>query len=181
MLPPEHSWMADDRSRGMDGGKTERNKAGNCVLLFTTMEERCASAQGSSKPFQSSDIPLRKALLAPIPRPPKVAVSNHRASFLLRVRIESSRVSAQDSNEARHDCDMGIRKWVKNALRPALVGHSVVVQVGNDLRRAFSQRTVSCPAQTRGRLNQVLRAKFTGRRCSFPVPYGVVDHNYFIW
>ena len=59
--------MADDRSRGMDGGKTERNKTGNCVLLFTTMEERCASARRSSKPFQCSDIPLRKAMLAPTP------------------------------------------------------------------------------------------------------------------
>ena len=125
--------------------------------------------------------PFAQSHVGAYPQAAKSPVSNHRASLLLRVRIESSRVSAQDSNEARHDCDMGIRKWVKNALRPALVGHSVVVQVGNDLRRAFSQRTVSCPAQTPGRLNQVLRAKFTGRRCSFPVPHGVVDHNDFIW
>ena len=147
MLPPQHSWMADDRSRGMDGGKTERNKTGNCVLLFTTMEERCASAQALVKTFPVFGYPFAQSHVGAYPKPPKVAASNHRASFLLRVRIESSRVSAQDSNEARHDCDMGIRKWVKNALQPALVGHSVVVQVGNDLRRAFSQCTVSCPAQ----------------------------------
>jgi len=93
--------------------------------------EGAALLRRSSKPFRSFDIPLRKAMLAPMPIPPKVAVSNQREFFLLRVRIESCRLSAglKSDGLARHDRDAGIRERFQNALQPVWVGHSIVVQV----------------------------------------------------